>query len=262
MTSSAILDTRITEFTLALLEGTGWYQVNYDMAEPITWGKNKGCNFITGDCVDKTTKTANFEEFCSPLLSRSCSWTGRAGSSCGAFAMTTDKTIPSAINWWGNYTISQDSYSDNCPIQLTYRNLDCEDSSNQYSSTISAETYAYGSKCFMSTLYQGAKLTSAFPYCFKSKCKKDSKGKYYVEVGIGSTTVKCTSAKSVTVSGYTGSLVCPDPQSFCEQATSEGYCRRGCSARGSCVNQECVCDDGWTGFDCSYNTYVKRTLMF
>jgi len=40
MTANDIVDARISEFTLALLEGTGWYEVDYDMADPFTWGKD------------------------------------------------------------------------------------------------------------------------------------------------------------------------------------------------------------------------------
>lgn len=36
---------------------------------------------------------------------------------------------------------------------------------------------------------------------------------------------------------------------------TEGFCRRGCSGRGTCVNQQCVCQDGWDGFDCSHPAY-------
>jgi len=168
MTASAIIDTRITEFSLALLEGTGWYEVNYEMAESITWGKNRGCSFIQGDCINTLSKKSNFEEFCTPLLKRSCSWTKRSGSACGAFQLQIDSNIPSVINWWGNNTVTQDPFSDNCPILLPYSNLDCEDSSNQKSATITAEFYGYGSKCFMATLYPKGRLTSPFPYCFKS----------------------------------------------------------------------------------------------
>ena len=44
-------------FTLALLESSGWYKVFYDYAEPTTWGKGKGCNFLDID-------NCNSDEFC------------------------------------------------------------------------------------------------------------------------------------------------------------------------------------------------------
>ena len=49
----------ISEFTLALLEDSGWYQVNYYTGGLMQFGKNKGCDFIYNDC---TIKFKN--EFC------------------------------------------------------------------------------------------------------------------------------------------------------------------------------------------------------
>ena len=59
MTASSIKDSRITEFSLALLEGTGWYQVDYTLAENVTYGKNKGCSFLDGLCMNTATRTGN-----------------------------------------------------------------------------------------------------------------------------------------------------------------------------------------------------------
>lgn len=40
----------LSRFTLALFESTGWYpNVNYTYAEPSTWGKGKGCSFLSID---------------------------------------------------------------------------------------------------------------------------------------------------------------------------------------------------------------------
>ena len=41
----------ISEFTLALLEDLGWYQVNYYTGGLMKFGKNKGCQFLEQDCV-------------------------------------------------------------------------------------------------------------------------------------------------------------------------------------------------------------------
>ena len=37
-------------FTMALLEDTGWYQVDYSLADKTTFGKDKGCNFVKNTC--------------------------------------------------------------------------------------------------------------------------------------------------------------------------------------------------------------------
>ncbi|KAG8291644.1 hypothetical protein J6590_055212 [Homalodisca vitripennis] len=39
-----------SRLTLALMEDTGWYRANYSMAQPLTWGRNLGCDFVTTSC--------------------------------------------------------------------------------------------------------------------------------------------------------------------------------------------------------------------
>lgn len=39
----------ITNVTLALLEDSGWYKPDYTSAEPMWWGKNRGCDFTIYD---------------------------------------------------------------------------------------------------------------------------------------------------------------------------------------------------------------------
>ena len=40
----------MSRITLALLEDSGWYRPNYDMAEDFL-GKNLGCDFVTQSCL-------------------------------------------------------------------------------------------------------------------------------------------------------------------------------------------------------------------
>jgi Leishmanolysin len=40
MTASDNEIMRISEITMALFEDSGWYRVNYSMAEGLSWGKN------------------------------------------------------------------------------------------------------------------------------------------------------------------------------------------------------------------------------
>ena len=47
----------ISEFTLALLEDTGYYKANYYTGGLMRYGKNKGCSFVRGQCVDRNTHT-------------------------------------------------------------------------------------------------------------------------------------------------------------------------------------------------------------
>jgi len=60
------------------------------------------------------------------------------------------------------------------------------------------------------------------------------------------------------IKGMSGKLSCPDPATFCSRTQVEGYCRRGCMGRGSCVDKECECIGGWSSFDCSIPTYTDK----
>ncbi|KAL5497157.1 hypothetical protein EMCRGX_G013581 [Ephydatia muelleri] len=50
MTSTQAFNLKLSEMTLALLQDTGWYQVDFSKAEPLQWGKNAGCQFVLGSC--------------------------------------------------------------------------------------------------------------------------------------------------------------------------------------------------------------------
>ena len=43
-------DLVISEFTLALLEDSGWYKANYYTGGLMRFGKNKGCDFLNNKC--------------------------------------------------------------------------------------------------------------------------------------------------------------------------------------------------------------------
>lgn len=50
MTGAFTQNSVFSRITLALMEDTGWYVANYDMAEPLRWGKNLGCLFAKNSC--------------------------------------------------------------------------------------------------------------------------------------------------------------------------------------------------------------------
>ncbi|KPM09199.1 leishmanolysin-like protein [Sarcoptes scabiei] len=41
-----------SRITLALMEDTGWYRVNYSLAQSFKWGKNLGCDFAMKSCKE------------------------------------------------------------------------------------------------------------------------------------------------------------------------------------------------------------------
>lgn len=173
MTASAIKDLKVSEFALALLEGTGWYQVDYTKADPLVWGKGKGCDFLNTPCYNKNSLTSAFEEFCPRLQGSGCSFTGRGYGYCGSTnTVYTSSSLSSSEDYWGNKTIVNDDYADNCPYYQIYSNRDCQDIAVQSTSTLKEkEYYGEGSMCFDGTLSPNVNtyMTRSIGYCFQSR---------------------------------------------------------------------------------------------
>ena len=68
----------ISEITLALLEDTGWYKINYYTGGLMRFGKNRGCAFLENNCLDEYFNTEFNNEFfdLNETMKPSCS-TGR-----------------------------------------------------------------------------------------------------------------------------------------------------------------------------------------
>ena len=68
----------ISEFTLALLEDSGWYEINYYTGGLMRFGKNKGCDFLTKDCLSPSVFKNEFFNIGDNKVTPSCS-PGRMG---------------------------------------------------------------------------------------------------------------------------------------------------------------------------------------
>lgn len=78
-----------------------------------------------------------------------------------------------------------------------------------------------------------------------------------MKVGFENGDVVCSEAGSVEVPGYAGRLDCPDPNAYCK-TYGQNFCAKGCSGRGTCVNNQCQCPEGWGGDDCGKRVYVDK----
>ena len=107
LTSEAAL----SDITLALLEDTGFYKVNYFSGGLFKFGKNKGCEFFSKQCVENDT--ANFEEFCDvPKEPKCSSATRNSKSSC--FLKYESFNIP--YNYFTNSSLVGIYYANFCPV--------------------------------------------------------------------------------------------------------------------------------------------------
>jgi len=229
MTSGLIYQQSYSQFTLAMLEGSGWYVANYSMADPYFFGQGQGCNFLKKTC---DSAGYSYDEFCTGSA-KGCSVQGRGAGFC-----------------------QSDLRSDNCRYFLPSINNDCE--SDDYISTSSArlptvEAYGRnsGAKCFTGTL--SAKSSSSFQtsFCFKPTCSGTGTSTV-VNIQVGTTTVACKAEGPTKVTGYYGTINCPDPITYCSTVGAL-TCPRGCMGRGNCVKGKCACFKGFTGKDCALN---------
>lgn len=224
METSAISGKRVSELSLGLLEGSGWYVVDYTYAEPYFYGQGEGCDFINGQC---SNTTASFEEFCVGS-GRGCTSQGHAGGSCYS-----------------------DTETQGCKYILADLDIHCENPGGaNYARLSSVEVYGrgLGSKCFTGTLSTKTSASTT-SYCFQYTCAGQGIGAK-LQVQLGKTSAVCTQAGPLAVAGYKGTIDCPDPLTFCN-TVGKLYCPRNCLGRGQCVNNQCQCNPGFTGVDCA-----------
>ena len=61
MTSQLTGNPIISKLTLSLMEDSGWYEVNYSMAQFYEYGKDKGCSFLDDLCSSKENEICQEE---------------------------------------------------------------------------------------------------------------------------------------------------------------------------------------------------------
>jgi len=223
MASGGIFGRRVSEFSLGLLEGSGWYAPDYSYAEPYYYGQGQGCSFIQGTCGNSNY---DFEEFCSGS-SRGCAPHGIAGGMCGS-----------------------DSKTDGCRYYNPNEDYHCENpdaADNTRLANLQVYGRGEGSKCFTGSL--GSKSgNSVTSFCFKYNCVGEGQDTQ-LQVILGKNTVTCEQEGKLNVDGYSGAINCPDPLTFCN-TVGKKYCPRNCMNRGTCVDNKCECKSGFTGVDC------------
>lgn len=89
------LNEKLSIFSLAVMEDSGWFQVDYSLAEPFTWGKNKGCDFYNNACQSQEN---SFSEFCQSGEETGCIDNNRFKGTCSANVFMGDCVPVSVTN--------------------------------------------------------------------------------------------------------------------------------------------------------------------
>jgi len=182
MTSnSANEPVKLSMFTLKLLESTGWYIPDYFVAEPYTFGKFLGCNFVYGinnKIRKEMTCTDQYDIGCSidglgwgqslidPLMDNM--WHYRNSISC-------------EVNWWKEIKLRESRFADK-------------------------GYYGEGSRCFH---INSERDKRPFPLCLKTECIK-SDDSWVLQLSQGEDRALCERKSTISFRGV--NLFCPDPQ--------------------------------------------------
>jgi len=225
MVNGASTGSKISQFTLGFLEGTGWYSIDYNYAEPYFFGQGQGCTFY-----GEGLAASELEEYCTGT-GRGCTNMGDSGGYCTGstdlegYKVITAQPLMNCDNIKGVY------YTRLANMQVYGRGL--------------------GSKCFTGNLTT-SKTQAATPmtYCLTYKCS-GSGTSTKLALTFGTTKVTCTKKGPITVTGYSGQIDCPDPIAYCK-TIGKPACLRNCMGRGKCVSGKCTCNSGFQGTDCGF----------
>jgi len=217
----------ISDMSLALMEDSGWYTVNYYTGGLFRFGKNKGCEFLTTKCV--TSGTTKFPAEYSTTMGANTCFTGR--TSKGVSSLQKGISIDSNYQYFSDTTMGGQKNADYCPVATDYSDnnaffaYSCWNGKSGFPASM-GEKIGDNSNCFISSLTpQNDSTASAYKgvdsaICYDVTCSPSDKT---YTVNVGKTSVKCSSAGGqVNVSGFDGVLNCADYNLVCTRSVACG----------------------------------------
>ena len=181
---------RLSNFTLAFLQDTGWYAVNYSAAERLAWGAGAGCAFVTAaSCAELSS--SGF--FCSPSTTNgsavSCTSDHQAVGSCSPLPLTRP--------------------DEQCFAVIPYSNWLCRDASLQSADrSLWGYSFGPGNRCIAAATTPWSRADgpvlytqeNAVPGCFAIRC--NASGALFVS--INDVLVACPQGLRIELSSVKG----------------------------------------------------------
>ncbi len=218
----------ISEISLALLEDSGWYNVNYYTGGLFRYGKGLGCDFLNNKCVSEGK--SNYErEFCDVENEERCT----SGFIDRGFCYIDDYPyLPEYYRYFNNTNKGGFYFADYCPVTMTNSNYykyyyfysRCDFNGLNFNNLPSeyGEIYGPNSICVLSSLIPSTnndQFNSEVDTKKRARCHKviscDSKSRTFI-LNIGDTLLNCSgNYKETRVDGYSGSIICPDYNRVC-----------------------------------------------
>ena len=272
----------ISEFTLALLEDSGWYKVNYYTGGLMRFGKNQGCNFIDKDCL--TYKSfiyqVNFKnEFCDPSINwvPSCSSGRQSRSYCSTELNEIDPDFQRFGNYRGRANTDYCFVNDYFPSEenLAHYVGSCKKGDGNYGSNILyndnikesnskipesfGEQYGNNSFCVLSAVIPRAQTNKEnqkyekyidviHSMCYPIFCSEKS-----LTIQINNQYIVCPrqGGKVELVGEFKGELYCPDYNLICTGTVQ-------CNDMFDCVEKESLAKN--TTYEYDYTIQTSQHL--
>ncbi|CAK78822.1 unnamed protein product (macronuclear) [Paramecium tetraurelia] len=222
----------LSEFTFALLSDFGqYYRLLKYKRDFMTYGRAKGCDFLFKSC-----KELEVDEFCQEN-EYTCSFGNIGIGKCG-----------------------QDQLSDQCSYRSIFKGMDCknpfqfqtQEQIDHFSQTKS--TVSENSLCFQISYKEekvetlSERLSQIKESCYRIKCKNDQIHIIFQQNDNDYIQVHCPENETITFSEINFQIKCP--QNSKQICANQNDCQNQCNSRGFCVNQQCTCQFGFSGYYC------------
>ena len=240
-----------SRISLALMEDTGWYKANYEMAEPLDWGRNLGCLFVKNNCrawiADRIEHKLSTAPFCATLkqspLHMRCTHSKLSLALCNLVKYTSE--LPKEFRYFdrlGQVPVKDiNTYggavelADFCPFYQKFtlteedgrkRGTTCTIAENAptKNKNYALETYSPNAKCVEHGRHWSAKkeLLTRTMLDWGSGCYEYDCTQHGLFLTVGDKRYRCKRESSVIeVTGemdrwkVNGTLVCPKCEEFC-----------------------------------------------
>merc|ERR1719361_2921870 len=255
-----------SRITMALMEDTGWYLPNYDMADNFKWGRNLSCNFALNSCLEwmetRQSQGLSIHPYCNKVkrdpLETECTDDRSSVALCNLVQHSNllppifqnFKSIPHVIESDVGFFGGSVALADYCPYiqEFTWRSNNVvvrgshcmyEENNPSPDRNFALESYGVKSKCFDHTdkMWEEMNCDQVRQWqhwgsgCYKYHCKN---GRLHIEV-LNHTFTCFYPQQEIKVSLvahswlHSGSLVCPPCQEICESEFRKNgqKCRTG-----------------------------------
>jgi len=215
MTATVSERSVLSNVTLAAMEDSGWYYVNYtaamaksDLMEPVVWCRKKGCDFVFDRCNSSWPRGDGF--FCTNKGAEDCTYNRRGIGTCDLRYWS---VIPEKYRYMGDtHTGGPVDYADFCPF--TYPTFFCDEKASNEASSYGDVT-GTDSRCFISTLSDspdGSSKQKSAAKCYPRHCLTNES----YAVKIGNYWYPCpTGGEIKEIISFSGTLLCANASLIC-----------------------------------------------